>query len=86
MIKVPYEEIPEDIKISLQEEIDKIGDNQNPYYLYHNIVMSTGTTGSLANLFELPFDLVLKIKELNGHMGDMSIIEGKGKENEQNVE
>ena len=84
MIKVPYEEVPEDIKISLQEEIDKIGDNQNPYHLYHNIVMSTGTTGSLANLFGLPFGLVLKIKELNGHMRNASIMEGK--ENEQNNE
>ena len=70
MIKVPYEEVPEDIKVSLREEIDKIGDNQKPYYLYHNVVMSTGTTGSLANLFGLPFGLVLKIKELNGHMGE----------------
>ena len=70
MNKVPYEDIPEEIKVSLQEEIDKIGDNQNPYYLYHNVVMSTGTTGSLANLFGLPFGLVLKIKELNGHMGE----------------
>ena len=81
MIKVPYEEVPEDIKVSLQEEIDKIGDNQNPYYLYHNVVMSTGTTGSLANLFGLPFGLVLKIKELNGHMHNI-----EGKENEQNDE
>lgn len=84
MIKVPYEEVPEDIKVSLQEEIDKIGDNQNPYYLYHNIVMSTGTTGNLANLFGLPFGLVLKIKELNGHMCNTPNMEGK--ENEQNIE
>ena len=84
MIKVPYEEIPEDIKVSLQDEIDKIGDNQNQYYLYHNIVMSTGTTGNLANLFGLSFGLVLKIKELNGYMCNTLNMEGK--ENEQNIE
>ena len=70
MIKVLFEYIPEEIKVSLQDEIDKIGDNQSPEDLYHNVALSSGTTGSLAKIFELPFGLVLKIKELNGHMGE----------------
>lgn len=65
MFKVQYEEIPEEIKVSLQNEIDKIGDTQSPENLYHKVVLSSGTTGSLAKIFELPFGLVLKIKELN---------------------
>lgn len=68
MIKVLFEYIPEEIKVSLQDEIDKIGDNQSPEDLYHNVALSSGTTGSLAKIFELPFGLILKIKELNGHM------------------
>lgn len=70
MIKVLFEYIPEEIKVSLQDEIDKIGDNQSPEDLYHNVALSSGTTGSLAKIFELPFGLILKIKELNGHMGE----------------
>lgn len=65
---VPYEDVPRVIKNELQNEIDKIGDNQDPYYLYHNVVNSTGTAGSLARIFGLPFSLVLKIRELNGFM------------------
>lgn len=65
IFQVPYEDVPEKIKQELQLEIDKIGDNQNPYYLYHNIVNSSGTVGSLANIFGLPFGLVMSIKELN---------------------
>ena len=77
MIKVLFEDIPEEIKVSLQDEIDKIGDNQSPEDLYHNVALSSGTIGSLAKIFELPFGLVLKIKELNGHMCNI-----EGKENE----
>ena len=77
MIKVLFEDIPDDIKVSLREEIDKIGDNQSPEDLYHNVALSSGTTGSLAKIFELPFGLVLKIKELNGYMCNI-----EGKENE----
>ncbi len=62
---VSYEDTPEEIKEQLQDEINKIGDNQDPYYLYHNIVNSKGTVGSLANIFNLPFGLVLKIREIN---------------------
>ena len=69
MIKVLFEDIPEEIKVSLQDEINKTGDKLSPEELYRNVDLSSGTTGSLAKIFELPFGLVLKIKELNGHMG-----------------
>ena len=69
MIKVLFEDIPEEIKVSLQDEINKTGDSLSPEELYRNVALSSGTTGSLAKIFELPFGLVLKIKELNGHMG-----------------
>ena len=62
---VQYRDIPEEIKVSLQDEIDKIGDTQNPEKLYKNIVGSSGTVGQLANLFSLPFGLVMKIREIN---------------------
>ena len=69
MIKVVFEDIPEEIKVSLQDEINKTGDKLSPEELYRNVTLSSGTTGSLAKIFELPFGLVLNIKELNGHMG-----------------
>ena len=69
MIKVVFEDIPEEIKVSLQDEINKTGDKLSPEELYRNVALSSGTTGSLAKIFELPFGLVLNIKELNGHMG-----------------
>lgn len=65
MSKVIYKNVPEDIKTQLKDEINKINDNQNPENLYNNIVNSTGTVGVISNLFELPFGLVMKIRELN---------------------
>ena len=65
MSKVIYKNVPEDIKTQLKDEINKINDNQNPENLYTNIVNSTGTVGVISNLFELPFGLVMKIRELN---------------------
>lgn len=64
-IKIPYNDLPEDLKEQIQKEIDYINDNQNPENLYNSIVQSSGTTGSLAKIFELPFGLVMKIRDLN---------------------
>ena len=63
-IKIPYDDLPEDLKQQIQKEIDYINDNQTPENLYNNIVWSSGTTGSLAKIFELPFGLVMKIRDL----------------------
>lgn len=65
MIKVEYIDLPQEVKDTLQHEIDSIGDTQKPENLYRNIVSSTGTTGMIANLFEVPFGLVLKLREIN---------------------
>ena len=64
-IKIPYDDLSEDLKQQIQKEIDYNNDNQNPENLYNNIVRSSGTTGFLAKIFELPFGLVMKIRDLN---------------------
>ena len=64
-IKIQYEDISQELKDALQHEIDSINDNQNPKNLYNNIVSSTGTVGTIANIFGVPFGLVLKLKEIN---------------------
>ena len=58
-----FNELPKDI----QDEFIKAvkGDTLSPESLYKNVINSTGTTGQIANIFELPFGLVLKVRDLN---------------------
>ena len=58
-----FNELPEDIKNEFIEAVK--GDTLSPESLYKNVINSTGTTGQIANIFELPFGLVLKVRELN---------------------
>lgn len=64
-MQVKFEDLPQEVKDNLQHEIDSIGDTQKPENLYRNIVSSTGTTGMIADLFVVPFGLVLKLREIN---------------------
>ena len=64
-VKVPYNDLPENLREQIQKEIDVINDNQQPENLYNNIISSSGTVGSIANIFGLPFGLVMKIREIN---------------------
>lgn len=64
-IKVKYEDIDQDLKLQLEHEIGYINDIQKPENLYNNIIWSTGTVGTIANIFGVPFGLVLKLKEIN---------------------
>lgn len=58
-----FNELPEDIKNEFIEAVK--GDTLSPESLYKNVINSTGTTGQITNIFELPFGLVLKVRELN---------------------
>lgn len=58
-----FNKLPEDIKNGFIEAVE--GDTLAPESLYKNVVKSTGVTGQIANIFELPFELVLKVRELN---------------------
>ena len=64
-VKVSYNDLPENLREQIQKEIDIINDNQQPENLYNNIISSSGTVGSIANIFGLPFGLVMKIREIN---------------------
>ena len=64
-IKIPYNDLPEDLKEQIQKEIDYINDNQNPENLYNNIISSSMNVGSIANIFGLLFGLVMKLREIN---------------------
>ena len=63
--KVHYNDLPENLREQIQKEIDSINDNQQPENLYNNIISSSGTVGSIANIFGLPFGLVMKIRDIN---------------------
>lgn len=63
--KLHYNDLPENLREQIQKEIDVINDNQQPENLYNNIISSSGTVGSIANIFGLPFGLVMKIREIN---------------------
>lgn len=63
--EIKYEDLPEDLKDQLENEIFRIGDTQNPENLYNNIIGSTGTVGTISTLFEVPFGLVMRLRELN---------------------
>lgn len=63
--KLSYKDLPENLKEQLQEEIRIINDIQHPENLYNNIILSIGTVDSIANIFGLPFGLVMKLRELN---------------------
>lgn len=63
--KVHYNDLPENLREQMQKEIDIINDNQQPEILYNNIISSSGTVGSIANIFGLPFGLVMKIRDIN---------------------
>lgn len=58
-----FNKLPEDIKNEFIEAVE--GDTLAPESLYKNVINSTGTIGQIANIFELPFELVLKVRELN---------------------
>jgi len=61
----PYSKTPQ----QLQEKIRKISEldkfELNPKTLYQNIYNSTGTYSKLAEIFEVPIELVQEIKELS---------------------
>jgi endonuclease IV len=63
--KIHYNDLPQSLREQIQKEIDIINDNQEPENLYNNIISSSGTVGSIANIFDLPFGLVMKLRELN---------------------
>lgn len=63
--KISYNDLPEILREQIQKEIDIINDNQQPENLYNNIISSSGTIGSIANIFGLPFGLVMKLRDLN---------------------
>lgn len=65
MSKLSYTDLPENLKEQLQEEIRLINDTQQPENLYNNVISSSGTVGSIANIFGLPFGLVMRLRELN---------------------
>lgn len=62
---IEYKDLPEDLKDQLENEIFRIGDTQKPENLYNNIIRSTGTVGTISTLFEVPFGLVMRLRELN---------------------
>lgn len=59
-----FNELPRDIQDEFIEAVED--DTLSPESLYKNVINSTGTTGQIANIFELPFGLVLKVRDLNG--------------------
>ena len=63
--KLHYNDLPENLREQIQKEIDIINDNQQPENLYNNIISSSGSVGSIANIFGLPFGLVMKIRDIN---------------------
>ena len=63
---IEYEELTK----NLQQQIKKIADSDEfgtleAKTLYNGIRNSTGTNETLAELYEVPVDLVIKIKKLN---------------------
>lgn len=62
---LPFNKIPQ----HLQTQIEKIGKSDkfgiNPETIYRNIFNSTGPHSKLAEIFEVPLQLVKEIKELS---------------------
>ena len=58
-----FNELPKDIQDEFIKAVED--DTLSPESLYRNVVNSTGTTAQIANIFELPFGLVLKVRELS---------------------
>lgn len=58
-----FNELPKVIQDEFTKAVE--GDSLSPESLYKNVINSTGATGQIANIFELPFGLVLKVRELN---------------------
>ena len=58
-----FNELPKVIQDEFIKAVE--GDTISSESLYRNVINSTGTTGQIANIFGLPFGLVLKVRELN---------------------
>jgi len=63
---IDYENISQDLKNELQKiaDTDEFG-TLNPATIYNGIRNSTGTNEKLAEFYDVPVELVEKIKELN---------------------
>ena len=64
-IKIKYEDITQDLKLRIINEINSINDNQTPEALYNNIVNSVGSVDSLSKIFNVQFDLVMELRQVN---------------------
>ena len=64
-IKIPYTDLPEDLKEQIQKEIDSLEYENTPECLYATIIYSLGTVGSISRTLRLSFGLVMKIRDLN---------------------
>ena len=56
-----FNELPKEIQHEFIEAVED--DTLAPESLYRNLINSTGATSQIANIFELPFGLVLKVRE-----------------------
>ena len=59
-----FEDLPEKIRIELLQICNRDNYNLSPKTLYRNILHSTGSTETLAKIFDVP---LLVVKEIQKH-------------------